>query len=378
MLGKAKWLILAIFMTLPMAALAMTGYHGDVVILEENDVINHNYYAAGNFVEIKGTINGDVFVAGDTVVINSENINGDIFAAASNVDVIGKVSGSLRLVGEKINVDAQVDGNAMVAGQNFRISEGSVVAGNVTFFGQMLNVSGQVGRLEGAFASLLLSGTVDNDVDVYLGESNTNSLNISDEAVVGGTFYYQALNQLEVNSQASIGEVAYNKIIKKDHSSDLQKFNFVAWLWKFFGMLIVGMILLYMWPSIFEKSYSTVYKKPLARFFQGFALLVLTPIFCILLAITIIGVPVSIITMILWGLSLYLAGILAAWILGKFVKEKWLAKYKWSNLLVFAFGLFVYLLITKLPYLGPIFTGIIYLMAWGAIYRLFKKSKQTK
>lgn len=378
MLGKAKWLILAIFMTLPLSALAMTGYHGDVVILEESEVINHNYYAAGNFVEIKGTVNGDVFVAGDTVVINSENINGDIFAAASNVDVVGQVNGSLRLVGEKINIDAQVDGNAMVAGQNFRISDGSLVSGNVTFFGQMLNVSGQVSRLEGAVASLVLTGTVDNDVDIYLGESSDSTLNISNEAVVGGTFYYQAIKELDINSQASISEVAYNKIIKKDYESGVEKFSVLAWLWKFFGMLVVGMVLLYMWPSIFEKSYRTVYKKPIARFFQGFALLVLTPIFCILLAITVIGIPISIITMILWGLSLYLAGILAAWILGNFIKEKWLAKYKWSKLWVFAFGLFVYILIAKLPYLGPIFTGIIYLMAWGAIFRVFKKSKQTK
>ncbi|MFA6307439.1 MAG: hypothetical protein WCS88_02020 [Patescibacteria group bacterium] len=377
MFKKFKWVLLAIFVVLPSSALALTAHNDNFVVLEKDQVINRNYYAAGNTVEINGTVNGDVFVAGNTIVIDSENINGDIFAAGSNITIKGKINGSLRLAGTNIDFIGEVTKNAMVAGQNFRVDADSKLAGHLTFWGQALNVAGQVGSLEGAFSSLRLSGTVNNDADIYLTQPVKDAINISDDAVINGTLYYQALKKVEINSKAAIGNVSFNEIIKKtkEDKSSARAFGLLI---KFFGMLTLGMVILYMWPSVFATAYQRVYKKPLASFFQGFGLLLLTPIFCILLAITFIGIPIAIVLMVLWGLAMYFACIFAAWILGSFVKHKFLAKYKWSNLFVLAFGILLYILIAKLPYLGPLVIAILYLMAWGSIYSLFKNSKEIK
>ena len=377
MFKRIKWLILATLIMLPTSALALTGHNGDVVILEKDEVINGNYYAAANIIEINGTVNGDIFiVAGNTIVINSENINGDIFAAASNISIKGKVNGSLRLVGENIDLIADVSGNAMVAGQNFRLDSDNKLDGHLTFWGQMVNVAGEVGRLEGAFESLRLSGIVNNDVDVYISsDKSKETLNISDEANIGGTLYYKSLKELEINSNAVIGGVSFNEIIKETKKSGFDKGNLFGWIIKLFGMLVVGMIGLYIWPKFFSKSYGLVYKKPVKTFFKGLLLLIVTPLASILIAVTVIGLPVAIIVMMLWAITLYLAKVMAAWFIGKFIKGKLFKNAKWNKILILTLGIVVYILIAKIPFIGGSIIFLVYLLALGVFASIFKTKR---
>lgn len=374
MFKKTKWLLLAVFMVLPMSALALTGYSSNVVFLAEDEVINGNYYAAGQTVEINGTVNGDIFVAGNTIVISSENINGDIFAVGSSITIKGKVNGSLRLVGENIDLSGEVTRNAMVAGQNFRVDKDAKLAGHLTFWGQTLNMAGEVGRLEGAFSNLLLSGTVNNDVDIYLTESTGETINVSDGAVINGTLYYKALKKLDINPQASIGNVSFNEIVKKAKPA-VNKGYFFGWIFKLFSMAVVGMIVLYLWPKFLSNSYGLVYKKPVKTFFKGLLLLIVTPLASILIAITVIGLPIAIIIMLLWGILLYLASIMAAWLIGKFIKDKFFHKAKWHKLLILIVGVLVYCLIVKIPFIGSLVVLIAYLLAWGTFMNIYKFKK---
>ncbi|MBT6691034.1 polymer-forming cytoskeletal protein [Candidatus Parcubacteria bacterium] len=374
MFKKIKWFVLAICIVLPTSALALTGYSSDIVILEKDQVINGNYYAAGNTIEINGTVNGDIFVAGDTIVIDSENINGDIFAAGSNITVKGKVNGSLRLVGENIDLMGEVTRNAMVAGKSFRVDSDSKLAGHLTFWGQMVNVAGEIGRLEGAFSNMRLSGTVNNDVDIYLSEPTEEAINISDEAVVNGTLYYKALKESEINSDATIGDVSFNEIVKKTEPS-FDKGNLLGWIVKFFGMFIVGIIALYLWPKFVADSYSSVYKKPVKTFFKGLLLLIVTPLASILIAATIVGLPLSIIVMVLWAIAFYLAKVMAAWLIGKFIKDKLFSNAKWRKVLVLALGILIYILLGKIPFIGFMISMLIYIFAWGTFANTLKFKK---
>jgi cytoskeletal protein CcmA (bactofilin family) len=376
MLKRVKWLILAAFIILPTTAFALTGHNGELVILEKDEVINGNYYAAGTTIEINGTVNGDIFVAGNNIVIDSENINGDIFAVAgSSITVKGKINGSLRLISENIDLMADVSGNAMVVGQSFRLDSDNKLDGHLTFWGQIVNVAGEVGRLEGAFESLRLSGAVNNDVDVYLfSDKSKENLNISDDASIGGTLYYKSLKELEINSNAAIGGVSFNEIIK-EHKVDFDKGDLFGWVIKFFGMLVVGMIALHLFPKFVSNSYHLVYKRPVKTFFKGLLLLIITPLASILIAITVIGIPVALIAMALWAITLYLAGVMGAWLIGKFIKNKLFAKTKWHKLFILALGILIFILLGKIPFIGFLILMVVYLLAWGTFASIFKTKK---
>ncbi|MCD4760662.1 hypothetical protein K8R42_02070 [bacterium] len=372
-----KVFVLALFLVLPLSALALTGYNEDTVVLEVDEVIDGNYYAAGNSIEIYGTVNGDLFLAGNSVSIESENINGDIFVVSSNsIMVKGKTNGSLRMVGQYLTIMGEVRDNVLAFGQSLKVDADSKIGGHLSFFGRVVNVAGEVGgRLEGAIETLRLSGTVNKDVDVYLSNGGMEKIKLADQATIGGTLYYQALKEVEINSNATMAGISYNEIIKKAKPA-FNKGKALGLLAQFFSLLIIGMIGLHLWPKFFTDSYQQTYRKPVVTFFKGLLLLVVTPLACILLAITVIGLPLALILMVIWALLLYLAKVMSAWLIGRFVKDKFFPKVKWHRLSTFAVGIALFLLICKIPIVGFFICMIVYLLAWGIFVELFKRENK--
>jgi hypothetical protein len=140
-------------------------------------------------------------------------------------------------------------------------------------------------------------------------------------------------------------------------------------------MLIIGMIAFRLWPRFFSSAYYWAYKKPAQTLLKGFLLLVATPIAAILVAISVIGLPLAIITMILWAILLYLATILVAWMIGKFVKDKLFAKKNWPHLSILALGIFLFIILKYIPFVGPLVITVLYIMAWGTFILIFKKEE---
>jgi len=139
--------------------------------------------------------------------------------------------------------------------------------------------------------------------------------------------------------------------------------------------LIVGMIVLYLWPKFASTSYGLVYQHPFKTFFKGMLLLIVTPLASILIAITVVGLPVAIIVMMLWAMTLYLAKVMAAWIIAKFVKGKLFKNAKWHKLLILSLGIAIYMLVAELPYIGTLITMLIYILAWGTFTKVIKFKK---
>jgi len=374
MFRKISLFIWAFLLFLPMSVGAMEVHNGDAVILESDKVIDGNYYAAGNNLEIRGTINGDVFLVGNSIVLDSDNINGDVFAAGNNIIVKGKVNGSVRLVGQKADILGQVAKNVMFFGQDLRVDSAANIGQHLTFFGQNNNVFGQVaGRLEGAMETLRLDGSVAKDVDIYLSDTKDDGLVLGNSAKVGGALYYQAFKSLNLNSQASIGGGAhFNQIVKKADKPSYQA-TVLKLLIRFFAMLVLGMIGLTIWPKYFANLYLKVKSSYWKTFLSGLLLLLVTPLACLLLAVTVIGLPVAGIIMVLWLLMLYLAKVMGAWLLGSWLKEKLFMKRQWSNLFILALGVFVFIAFGKIPVLGPLLIMIVYILAWGVIINIFKR-----
>lgn len=368
-------MFLVLFLALPLSALAVTGYSDNVVVLEKDQVHEGNYYVAGNVVEIYGTVNGDIFAAGDTITIDSENINGDVFVAGSSISIKGKINGSLRIAGENIDLSGEVTRNAMVAGKNFTVDSDSKLAGHLTFWGQMLSMAGQVdGRVEGAMENIRISGIVGQDLDIYLSSDREADIYLSDEGKIGGSVYYKALKKSEINENVVSGEVSFNQIIKKA-APVFGMAILLGLIIKFFGMLIVGMLGLYLWPKFFAHSYELMYKKPVKTFGKGLLLLLVTPLAGVLIAITVIGLPIALIAMALWAVLLYLATVVAAWLLGKLVKEKLFAKSKWHNLAILALGVLLLIILKLIPIIGWVVVFVFYISAWGTFMDVFKKEK---
>lgn len=371
------FILVGLLLCIPLTTLAMEKHASKVVFLAADQTVNQNYYAAGETIEIYGTVNGDLFLAASDVIIDSANINGDIFVVAENLTVKNKVNGNIRaIVSKQFELNAEVAANVFAAGASLKLSETALVAKHLTFWGSDLETHGVIGQnLEGGMENLLVNGQIGSNIDVYLSPQESANLKITDKAVVGGAIFYRALTTAEINPSAQIaGAINFEKWTQTKSEK-----NLVDTLWSllvsFFSMLVVGMVLFHLWPGFFSNNMAILKAKPWQTMLFGLLFLVLTPIVSILLMFTVIGLPIALILLLAWAVGLYLATILSAWTIGKFIKNKWLAKYKWSRINILAFSLVIYLLLTQTPFIGWLVVMYLYLLSWGLLWSKIKMSK---
>ena len=107
----------------------------------------------------------------------------------------------------------------------------------------------------------------------------------------------------------------------------------------------------------------------------GLVYLILTPIIAVLLAITIIGLPLAVILILIFLIALYLSKVLAAFTLGLFLANQMSAdkKYKGQLIWPFVFGLLALVVLGSIPLLGWLFKIILILWAFGALVAVKKE-----
>ncbi len=371
------FILLGFLLCIPLTTLAIEKHASKVVFLAADQTVNQNYYAAGEKIEIYGTINGDLFLAASEVVIDSANINGDIFVVSEKLVVKNKINGSIRaVVAKEFELNAEVVKNVFVLGSSLKVAETAQIAQHLTFWGSNLEFNGKVGQnLEGGMENLSVNGQVGANVDVYLSPRDEANLQLTDKALVSGSVFYRALTTAQVAENAQIlGALNFEKWTQK-----FPEKNIFDHLWSavvtFFSMLVVGMVLFYLWPGFFSHNFATLRKQSWKTLLFGFLFLFLTPFVALLLMFTVIGLPVGLMILAAWVVFLYLAAILSAWLLGKFIKNKFLAKYPWSKMHILAFGIVVYLLIGTVPFLGWLLLTWLYLLAWGLLWSKIKIKK---
>ncbi len=369
--------LLGLLLCIPLTTLAMEKHANKVVFLAADQVINQNYYAVGENIEIYGTVNGDLFLAGGTVLLDSANINGDVFVVAENLVVKNKINGSVRAVTSKqTELSAEVLNNIFIAGENLKVYDTAIINKHLTFWGSNLEMNGKVGQqLEGAMENAVINGEVGSHVDLYLSPKEQSNLKLTDKAKVGGSVFYRALTKAEVNEAAKVGgSIDFQEWAKKQNDKGLKDYLWSLVL-SFFGMLVVGMVLFYVWPGFFSDNFATLKLQPWKTLLFGFLSLILTPIIAIAAMFTLIGLPLGLMLVAVWLMFLYLATILSAWLVGKFIKSKILAKYKWSKINLLIFSLATYLLVIRIPFIGWLVALFAYLFAWGLLWSKIKFKK---
>lgn len=375
---KLKLIALALLMAWPISSSAIEAHSNNYITLASDQVINGNYYAAGNKIEIFGTVNGDVFLAGNDIVIDSSNINGDIFAAGNTVSIRGKVNGSLRLVGQKLNVDAEVTKNILAASQNLDINKDAKIQGHVTFAGQSASVYGLVGgHWESALENLRLNGQIVGDADVYLGSQDKQLTNIdlANDAKINGHLKYWSSQVLSLDPNKVSQGIEHQSIAQTIKNRTKQGFGLFGWLWEFLSMLVIALLWWHWHKKFFYESSDLIQKNKGKGLLWGFLSLIAMPILIILLMITVIGIPLALIVLAAWLVTLCLAKIIAAWLLIHFVQKAWWKKYHGQDWILLVLGIFIMSLLAKVPVIGWLVCLVFYLWALGAIVNHFYNKK---
>lgn len=284
--------------------------------------------------------------SGDSVLIETP-VDDDIFAAGSAVTINAPVN-SVTAIGGTLNINAPVKGDVFVAGGQIHVN--SDVGGKLVVAGGNVFLDGDVGTnlvAAGGQINILPGKTIHRDA-LIAGE------NVANAGRVNGTL---TVSSNQFSNTGSAGNVTYQKLEDHNEAKDEGRdaFNFFGLL-TMLGYFILGLVLLRYLPGIFAAVDREVRDSPVLKTLLGFVLIIASFIAILLVAITVVGLPIALISTLFYAAALMLTGVFVSYSFGKWIGER--LKLKHGDLVLFTLGFVVLNILFMLPFVGGLISTI--------------------
>ena len=200
-------------------------------------------------------------------------------------------------------------------------------------------------------------------------------MTITNTAKINGQLKYKSEKDAAIDSNAVItGETIHNLPDVKDKKSKLENLN---WWWgkliSIFSALVIGLVLISFWREQIIRITDLMKEKMGASLGWGILILLLTPIIAIILLITIIGIPLSFISIALWLIAMYVSKILVGILIGRSFLNSYWVKQKDSLILAMIVGIIITYIILAIPFIGWTLSLLATLWGLGGIVLASKK-----
>jgi hypothetical protein len=312
-------LVLVVLILLSSGGQALRTFSGDTISIDTP--IADDVFAAGNMVSINAPVNSAV-VMGGTVNINAP-VKGDVIAAGVQVHVNSDVGGKVVAAGGDVNLGGNISTNLVAAGGRVSIRPGKTIARDALIGG----------------GDVVNSGRVNGTLTVHAN-------NFTNSGSAGRVDFYRT----------------ENKAPQRDENRG--QFNVFALL-SIIGYFILGLILVKYLPGIFMAVDSEIRSSTLLKTVLGFVLIISSFIAALLVAITMVGLPIALISSLLILAALMLSGTFVSFSLGKWIFE--LAKMKQGDLILFISGFVILNVLFLLPYVGGLISLISMSLGFAAL-----------
>ncbi len=292
-------------------------------------------------VEAGETIDGDLEAFGGNVVVHG-TVDGDLDAFAGNVRILGEVTGDVEAAAGNVVVSGTVGGNVSAAGGNVQIGPNATIGGSFEAGAGTVTIQGEIGDGARIGASQIVVGP---------------------GASIGGDLEYDG--ELTQAPGAAIGgEVVRNPDLEVGGSAVPAIPGYVFDVFFVLTNLLVGALLLLVFPGFSRGLAERTEDRPGLTALVGVAVLVASPFALLLVAVTIIGLPLAVA-----GLALYLLAIWLGILYGRYVLGAWLLglidrENRWAALLL---GVLLMALLTEIPVLGGLLDLVVLVGGLGAL-----------
>lgn len=292
--------------------------------------------AGGTVIVEAGETTGDLQAVGGSVLVRG-TVDGNLSAFAGNVRIVGTVTGAVRGASGNIEVTGTIEGDLEAGGGHVQIDEDGTVGGDV----------------RAGAASVDIAGTVAGDVRV-----GAESIRLSPTARVGGTLEYDGRLDRQAGAEV-VGSVAENPDLSVGGPVP-QVADVVFSVYFVLVNLVVGAILLLVFPRFSRGLVDRTVERPGVTGVVGLGTLVATPVALVLVAITIIGIPVALTGFVGYGLAIWLGAIYGRYLVGAWLCSLADLDNRWLALLV---GVFVVAAAVRVPAVGGL--ADLAALVWG-------------
>ncbi len=373
-------LVLLLTAAAAVPVLAFDSRAGDIVTVGGGEEVQGDLYLGGRTVTTAGVVHGSVFAAGQTVSVGG-TIDGGATVGGQTVTLAGNIGRGVRVGGSTVNATGAIGGD-LVAGCNaLTVADSARVGEDLVFGAGQVYVRGEVeGGIKGAAETLVIEGRVGGDVRVRVG-----TLEVKPGAVIEGNLSYTAGTEANIPAGAVKGTVAFTERIEAEDTEGIREglgalgpFFFLAGItWKivaYLMALVAGIVLILLLPRRMAGASDAIRTHTDASAGWGAIALFVTPIAAIVVCITVVGLPIGLISLALWGILLYLSQLPVSLLIGHLIlgHSKPL-EGKGFMIGSLALGLLILTLVRAIPVIGFFVWLAIALFGMGAFVVMEKR-----
>ena len=297
-------------------------------------------------------------------VAKDETVKESLTVAGANIKVDGTIENKLNAFGANVKIPGNVKGELFAAGANVTLSG---------IFQEKVTLSA---------ANVVLSGTFEKDV-----ETASAKVTLSPSAVIKGNLKYAAATLDRKEGAKVFGEISGN--MWEDQKEKLKKWrergkkrarlaSFIFWLLSSGALIIVGLVIYYVFPDFTEQVVRLISESPWSNIGLGVAFLIVVPFAILIALITVLGIPVALIAVFFYLVSLYISRIyISVWIgrkIGGYFKRDLAEAFFWP----FVLGIIIIAIIDFIPFLGWLFKLFCLFIGLGAFWSgIWRSIKST-
>lgn len=297
---------------MPPAASATETRHADSVEVAKSETIKGDIYVMAHRARIDGTIDGDLFLFSSDADVNG-HVMGDIISFAQSLRINGQVDGNVRAFCNNITIRGMVAKNVTNFNETFTLDSGGKIGGSLTSFTKTMSLDGRLGRDLVVMAEHAdIAGTIEGSV-----RAKAQGLTISGGAEIHGPIRYEGEKPADVSSQAKLASpVDFHQI---EHKPKYMEGHYYVWrvIWTA-AFILFGMVLVLLMPKFAEDTVraAELYAAPI-----GLGVLVFfgVPIAAIIACITVVGIPLAVLTVAFWFLMLCCAELVVGTVVGSWI-----------------------------------------------------------
>ena len=308
-------LILLALLLIPAGAHALVMYSGGAVSI--NDPTDDDVFASGGTVDVNAPI-GSLVVAGGTVTINAP-VTGDVIAAGGTITANADIGGKLVVAGGTVDVRQDVGTNLVATGGTVRIEPTATV-----------------------LRDALVSGNTVVNAGHVLGKLSVQSQTFENTGTAGHVNY-----ELQRPNEIFRGFLSVFSVLFT------------------IGLFILGILLLHFLPKRFLAVEKQVRTQPVIRFVVGIVGIIGILFFSLLMMITLVLMPVGILSGLLAMIGLLTSTLFVSSSLGKVIAEK--AGWQWKEWQIFTLGFVILNIVYRIPIAGGIVLLVAVSLGFGAL-----------
>jgi cytoskeletal protein CcmA (bactofilin family) len=336
--------------------------------------IGSHRIAAGGTLEVTEPVAGDALLAGEYITLKAP-VAGSVFALGAHVDVQDEVGKGLYAMAESIRVAGTVHDHARLAGDTVEITSSAHLEGPVSIAARTAKLAGELpGGTKVAARSASIDGHIAGDLEV-----SAENLEIGPAAHIDGRLRYRGDRAPVIASGAEVTG-GIDRLPSRHGRFSWGGGHHLGGFGHGLGFgasLLIGIAMLLLGPAFMTEA-STIARRDWAQSLGvGFMVLVGTPIAAVLLAITLIGIPVALLLIMLFAALLMLGYVCGAIAVGDFGLQTFVPKRAASTgarILALVAALIALALLRHVRLLGDLVVFLVFLAGVGALLqRAFRK-----